>query len=102
MPPVVRTPQAEDDFDAIIAYLDEHSPAAAERLATAINQRCSLLGQFPEMGRAREELAPGIRSTVVEDYVIFYRNRPDAVQILRILHGKRDTISIMKSSLPEE
>ena len=71
MPPVVRTPQAEEDLDSIFSYLEEHSPAAAERLATAINQRCSLLGQFPEIGRAREDLASGIRSLAIGDYVLF-------------------------------
>jgi plasmid stabilization system protein ParE len=44
MPPVVRTEQAEDDLTAILEYLDERNPSAAERLATAINGRRALAG----------------------------------------------------------
>ena len=50
------------------------------------------------MGRARDELAPGLRSLVVRQYVLFYRVAPDAVQVVRILHGKRDIDSLMKEN----
>jgi toxin ParE1/3/4 len=93
---VVRTDQAETDLAEILDYLEERSPQAAERLATAIDDRCSLLSQFPHMGRAREELGPGLRSVVVESYVLFYRVTETAVEVLRILHGARDIDTIMK------
>lgn len=48
------------------------------------------LADFPELGRVRPKLLPDLRSWAVGDYVIFYRVDPDAVQILRILHGARD------------
>jgi toxin ParE1/3/4 len=97
MLPVVRTDQAETDLAEILDYLDKRSPQAAERLATAIDDRANLLGQFPEMGRKRDELAPGLRSMVVEQYVLFYRVSATAVEVLRILHGARDIDSIMKA-----
>jgi toxin ParE1/3/4 len=96
MLPVIRTQQAETDLAEILDYLDQRSPTAAERLATAIDERCVLLGQFPELGRVREELAAGLRSLSVERYVLFYRVTANAVEILRILHGSRDIDSIMK------
>src|SRR5437870_2491556 len=94
---VVRTDQAETDLAEILDYLEERSPQAAERLATAIDDRCSLLGQLPQMGRTREDLGPGLRSVVVERYVLFYRVTATAVEVLRILHGARDIDSIMKT-----
>jgi toxin ParE1/3/4 len=97
MLPVIRTEQAESDLQAILAYLDERSPAAAERLATTIDERCRLLGEFPQMGRPRDNLAPGLRSIVVESYVRFFRPTATAVEILRIFHGARDIETIMKS-----
>jgi toxin ParE1/3/4 len=96
MLPVVRTDKAEADLEAILDYLEGRSPAAAERLAKAIDERCRRLGQLPRMGRAREELQPGLRSVVVDKYTLFYRVTPTAVQILRILHGARDIDRIMK------
>ena len=94
---VVRTDQAETDVAEILEYLEERSPQAAELLAKAIDDRCSLLSQLPLMGRTREELAPGLRSVVVEPYVLFYRVTATAVEILRILHGSRDIDAIMKT-----
>jgi toxin ParE1/3/4 len=93
---VVRTDQAETDLAEILDYLEERNPQAAERFATAIDDRCSLLSQLPLMGRSREELSPGLRSLVVEHYVLFYRVKATAVEVLRILHGARDIDTIMK------
>jgi toxin ParE1/3/4 len=49
------------------------------------------------MGRTREELGPGLRSVVLEHYVLFYRVTATAVEVLRILHGTRDIDTIMKT-----
>jgi toxin ParE1/3/4 len=56
-----------------------------------------MLVRFPEIGRSRPEIAPNLRSTLVHPYVIFYRLEGDAVQIIRILHGKSDLRSIMEA-----
>jgi plasmid stabilization system protein ParE len=42
-------------------------------------------------GRPRDELQPGLRSVVVEYYVVFFVVTADEVQIRRIIHGSRDT-----------
>jgi toxin ParE1/3/4 len=72
MATVRRTPQAEADLEVILDDLEEKSPKAAERFAGAVDEKCSALGNFPEMGRARDEIAPGLRSTVVGRYVLFF------------------------------
>ena len=95
MPPVVRSAAAEQDLEEIIDYLEEHSPSSATSLADAIASRCEMLGQLPEMGRSREDLAPGLRSIVVRPYTVFYRVTKKAVVIVRILHGRRDVDRIM-------
>lgn len=95
MPPVVRTEQAEADLEEALDYLEERSPAAAERLAGAIEERCQLLGSVPGLGRPRDDLRPGLRSLVVERYVLFYRVTEQAVEVLRILHGSRDIDAVM-------
>jgi toxin ParE1/3/4 len=94
MPPVVYTSQAERDYDDIIDYLDTHSPPAANRFATGVATKCRLLSKFPRLGRARDELHPGIRSVLVGMYLIFYRVTDAAVEIVRILHGARDLRAI--------
>jgi ParE-like toxin of type II ParDE toxin-antitoxin system len=51
------------------------------------------------MGHLRPEFAPNLRSTLVWPYVIFYRVEGDIVQIIRILHGKRNLLRIMRKEL---
>jgi len=42
------------------------------------------------LGRARPELAEGVRSFAVRDYVIFLRYGPDVIEIINVLEGHRD------------
>ncbi|CAO3405292.1 hypothetical protein [Azospirillum palustre] len=39
-------------------------------------------------------MAPGLRVTFHRAYAIYYRPLPDAVVIVRVLHGARDAASI--------
>jgi toxin ParE1/3/4 len=52
------------------------------------------LRQFPEMGPAREQLAPGLRALPYRDYVVYYLAEPDELVIVRVLHGARDARAI--------
>jgi toxin ParE1/3/4 len=42
------------------------------------------------MGRAREEIAAGIRSFPLGQYVIFYVRVDGGIDIVRVLHSRRD------------
>jgi toxin ParE1/3/4 len=99
MAEVRRTPQAQADLEEILEDLESKSPKAAERFTAAVDERCKALGNFPETGRARDDIAPGLRSTVIARHVLFYRVTGDGVEVLRILHGRRDIRRIMKDEL---
>ncbi len=86
-------------MEAILEYLQRTNPAAAQRYATDFYDKARALARFPEMGHLRPEIAPNLRSTLVWPYVIFYRVNGDMVQIVRILHGKRDLRRIMRKEL---
>lgn len=96
MIPVFRTEQAEADLAAILDYLDQYSPKAADHLARAVDNLCNLLERFPEMARLRDDLAPGIRSFPIKGYVLYYRLTPARLEVLRILPGAMDSYAIMK------
>jgi toxin ParE1/3/4 len=92
---VRRSPRAEADLESILDDLDQKDPAVALRYADAFAAKGDLLAKFPEIDRLRPEIGPGLRSTLVRPYVIFYRVEGDVVQILRILHGMRDLPGVM-------
>jgi toxin ParE1/3/4 len=40
-------------------------------------------------GPLHDDLASGVRHLIVGEYLTFYRVSEDAVEILRVLHGRR-------------
>ena len=56
----------------------------------AIEDTLQPLRRFPLSGASRDELAPGLRVTFHRAYAIYYQPLPDAVAIVRVLHGARD------------
>ena len=88
-------PRAQADLEAILDELESKSPPAAERFAARVDRKCLALGRIPELGRARDEILLG-SSPPVGKYVLFYRLRGEVVEVLRILHGRRDLGRILK------
>ncbi|WP_201410743.1 type II toxin-antitoxin system RelE/ParE family toxin [Mesorhizobium sp. J8] len=87
---IVRTSHAEEDLIAIWQYVARDSEAAADRLLDRIENRWQQLAIYPASGPLRDDIAPGIRHLVVGEYLTFYRVGEDAVEILRVLHGRRN------------
>jgi toxin ParE1/3/4 len=85
------TAPASRDIENIIDYVaDNSSFDAAERLLKKINKKCRNLANFPNMGRKRDELLTSLRSFPVDDYLIFYRQIEEGIEILRVVSGYRD------------
>ncbi len=89
------SPVARKDLFEIIEHIAEHDPAAAEKLFDEIVRAARILDDFPEAGALRLDIAPDIRYLPVRKYVIFYRIAPDAVEVIRVLHGSRDYASLL-------
>ncbi len=49
---------------------------------------------FPHAAPARDLLAPGLRVTFHGAYAVYFRPLPDAMVIVRVLHGARDASAI--------
>jgi len=45
---------------------------------------------MPGTGRSRTDLGPTLRSVAVGDYLIIYRPIEGGIEIVRVLHGRRD------------
>lgn len=84
------TPRAEADLEAIVDYISERNPPAAVDLLRRLVRRYGGLAEHPFSGPARDDIAPGIRHVVVGSYVSLYRVIGPHVEIVRVLHGKRD------------
>jgi toxin ParE1/3/4 len=96
---VFWSPEAEKDLLEIWSYLaDQASPPIADTQLNAIEGACAKLEHWPHSGRQRDNLLPGLRSVVAFPYVIFYRVRDERVEVVRVLHGRRDIDTIFAGS----
>lgn len=91
--------EAESDLDDIWVFVagESGSVEIADRLIDAITERFFLLSHHPHLGRSRaEDFREGLRSFAVGAYVIIYRVEGDDVFILRVLHGSRDLLALLR------
>jgi toxin ParE1/3/4 len=82
--------EASDDLDEIWAYYADYDQAAANRMMDRLADVVRRLSLFPRSGRPRDALAPGLRSVRVTTHVIFYQVDQGIIEIVRVLHGRRD------------
>jgi toxin ParE1/3/4 len=82
--------EAIRDLDHIWYSLAKDSEAAAARLLDRFYEVFVTLARQPRMGRERSDIAPQIRSFVVDDYLIFYEVDSSGVRIARVWDGRQD------------
>jgi addiction module RelE/StbE family toxin len=77
------------NLDAEAEYIAEDNPAAAGRVVLNILRAVDLLKKNPALGRAGR--VAGTRELVVPGtpYIVPYRVRGEAVEILRVFHAAR-------------
>lgn len=93
---IVRTPRSRRDALDIWLHIAANDISAADRLLDKLDETLRSLAESPEMGRARPELLPMLRSFPVGSYLLFYRPRRDGIELLRIVHGARRLRSLFE------
>ena len=94
MPRVRRRPLAKADVLQIWDHIADDSLTAADHWVDRLDEEFRLLATQPMMGRARDELASGVRSFPFGRYVVFYVPLDDGIDVIRVLHGSRDIDAI--------
>ena len=73
---------------AIIDYISDDNPDAAQRLKDDIEVKALALPDHPKLYRVGR--VSGTREMVVQsNYIVVYKVAPHAVSILRVLHAAR-------------
>jgi len=81
--------RAERDLIDIWFAVAEDSPLTADRFIDKLSERVDGLADFPDRGVLRKEFAAGLRMLIEGNYLILYRVKGDAVEVMRIVHGAR-------------
>ena len=85
------TDDARSDLRSILRYSRRiwgahQGGVYAEHVDAAMQE----LTRFPELGRYRDDLTPGLRSREVQQHVVFCWVDDRAITVIRVLHGKMD------------
>ncbi len=87
------TDHAEEDLDAIHAFIAQDSLSHANRMIDKITARSKQIGTFPQSGRQVPGFGlPQIREVREGSYRIIYHILPEGVEVISILHASRDVL----------
>jgi toxin ParE1/3/4 len=77
------------NLDQEASYIAQDNPKAVAEFVLNLRESVLMLGEQPNLGRAGR--IPGTRELVVSNhpYILPYRVRNDAVEILRVFHTSR-------------
>lgn len=95
------TTPAIRDLEEIADYLaTQASLTRAEQFLAQAEQKFVKIARFPNLGRRRDEVLPGMRSLPLDNYLILYAPSAAGVDILRVVSGYRDLPALFDDSDP--
>ena len=83
-------PEARRDLLMIGLYIAEDNPDRAESFVAELEAKAAQAAERPNSFPARDDVSPGLRAVGHGRYLLFFRDLPDEVRIVRVLHGARD------------
>ena len=84
---------AKLDLKQIHDYIARDSIFYAQKVSSEIVEKSEKLNSFPEVGRIVPEIEdPNIRELLIYSYRLIYEVFSDKVEILALVHGKRNFI----------
>jgi len=96
----VLTPLAKADIFSIWSFIADDREDAADRVEQAIYDACAFVAEGPKRGHFRRDLTTrSIRFwtlTRYPNYTVVYRPETAPLQVVAVLHGKRNAQRILK------
>ena len=92
------TPRAAADLNRIATYtLRSWGRRQTTVYLKALSDRFGWLAEHPEIGRARPEILPDLRSFREGSHIVFYRARGTVIEIVGVLHVSMDVDSYFEN-----
>ena len=105
---IVRQSAKDDIIRQFRYYLLEDASETADRFVDAVDESIEVICRMPQIGAPKllkNPMLSGLRSWAVrgfEDILIFYVVQPDALRVVRVLHGRRDIKRILERGKRDE
>ncbi len=92
---VYWTSTAEKNLDSIYDFISQHSEFYAKRMIDRLTRRSIQIANFPYSGRFVPEYEnEEIREVIEGPYRIIYYINSDRIDVLSVIHGTQNVISI--------
>lgn len=91
MPRLRYSDASKYDLIEIARFIAKDKPRAAREWVAKLREKCRMLAKNPNVGDDRSDLGDGIRSTYVGSYIIFFRQREENLEIVRVRRGDLET-----------
>lgn len=79
-------------------YAQAASPETADRLLTEVFVAVARVAAHPLHGRPRADLREDLRCVSVSPYIVFSRTGTDRIEVVRILHERRNLEGVLTES----
>ena len=92
------THSSTDDINSIWNYTcTVWSESQADKYFDLLLNAFEAIAENPSVGKSYKEIGQGVFGTYVGKHIIMFRiNSLEAIEIIRVLHGRMDLISRMK------
>ena len=96
MTTILITPAAENDLVNIWLYIARDNSEAADRVFQAAESTFEALAATPRMGTLYQAKRTQLKDvhffpiSKFQSYVIYYREQPQGIEIIRVLHAHMD------------
>ncbi|REJ72660.1 MAG: type II toxin-antitoxin system RelE/ParE family toxin [Planctomycetota bacterium] len=88
------TKQARRHNNEIGEYIARQDPSAADRVLEALFETFKAIAANPRIGKSCDHLREGLRvfpaRRPAQNYIVFYYEGADCIEITAVLHGARD------------
>lgn len=102
MPRFILSSEAGDDLEEIVRFIAQDNPSAARRFLAKLRREIARIADTPGLGHQRTDLTDlAVRFWPVGRYLIIYRTEPDAIEVVRVLHGARDVSTLLDDTSSE-
>ncbi|MBD2742303.1 type II toxin-antitoxin system RelE/ParE family toxin [Coleofasciculus sp. FACHB-1120] len=91
--PAIRDIEQIADYIARQSGLDQ-----GDRFLNKLDAKFVKIAQFPNLGRQRDEILPGLRSLPMDNYLILYMALGQDVEIFRVVSGYRDLSALFRDA----
>ncbi len=98
----IQASAADDILRQVEHYAEQGLPSIAQRFAQSVKTSIGALLTRPHIGALKATANPKLTSlrtwpvTDFDDFQIYYILKDDTLQVIRILHGKRDIRPIIE------